>query len=137
MTLSRRLQLMFYGLHRIFPRFKFWRICKALGINPYPWQKDFALGRTTRLPRKGTRFRQTGKTTAVMLRLLMIYPGQSADILKILRADPDFDTSSKIRLGIYERTYKVMAWNCYEAHIPVIMNPHIYQLHDQYRSRNR
>lgn len=72
-----------------------------------------------------------------MLRLLMICPGQSADILKILRADPDFDTSSKIRLGIYERTYKVMAWSCHEAHIPVIMHPHIYQLHDQYRNRNR
>lgn len=137
MTFRRLLQLQFYGLHHIFPRFKLWRICKALGINPHPWQKDFALGRTTRLPRKVSRFRATGKTTAVMLRLLMICPGQSFDILKILRADPDFDTSNRMRLGWYDGMYRRMAWRCYEAHIPIITDHRIYQLHDHHRSRNR
>lgn len=136
MTVSRLLQLMFYGLHRIFPRFKFWRICKALHIKPHPWQKAYALGKTERLPRKVTRFRATGKTTAVMLRLLMVYPGQPFDMLAILRADPDFDTSSKIRLGWYEKEYRSLAWRCYADHIPVMTNLRIYELHDQFRNRS-
>lgn len=135
MTIRRWVQLRYYDLHRIFPRFKFWRICKALGITPHPWQKAFALGKTKRFPREATRFRATGKTTAVMLRLLMVHPGQSFDILKILRADPDFDTSNRMRLGFYDSTYRRMAWRCYEAHIPIITDHRIYQLHDQYSNR--
>lgn len=137
MTFRRWVQLRYYDLHRIFPRFKLWRICKALGIKPYPWQKAYALGKTKRLPRKVVRFRRTGKTTAVFLRLLMVYPGQPFDILEILRRDPNFDTSSKIRLGVYERMYERMAFRCYEAYIPVILRPGIYQLHDQFHNRPR
>jgi hypothetical protein len=69
----RKLKLLFYKLHRIFPRFKFWRICKALKIKPTTWQRDYALGRVERLQYPAGR--GNGKTTAVMLRLLMVYPG--------------------------------------------------------------
>lgn len=135
MTIQRWLQLRYYDLHRIFPRFKLWRICKTLGIKPYPWQKDFALGRTSRLPRKLLHFRATGKTTAVMLRLLMGRPGQPFDFPQILRADPDFDTSSKARLGWYDSEYRRLALRCYEDNIPVMTDLRIYALHDQYRNR--
>ena len=135
--MRRKLQLMFYGLHRIFPRFKFWRICKAMHIKPHPWQKAYALGQTERLPRKVIRFRATGKTTAVMLRLLMVYPGQPFDMMAILRVDHDFDTSSKLCLGWYEKEYRRLAWRCYADHIPVMTNLRIYELHDQFRNRRR
>lgn len=70
-----------------------------------------------------------------MLRLLMIYPGRPADILKILRADPDFDTSNKMRLGWYDSEYMRLALRCYEANIPVMTDIRIYKLHDHYRKQ--
>ena len=70
-----------------------------------------------------------------MLRLLMVHPGQSFDILKILRADPDFDTSNRMRLGLYDGMYRRMAWRCYKSNIPVTTDLRIYQLHDHYRKQ--
>jgi hypothetical protein len=113
----RKIELLFYELHRIFPRFKLWRICKVLGIKPYKWQRDFALDRGPLVYPKG---RATGKTTAVMLRLLMFYPfyGPFAP-LAVLEDDPDFTTENRLRLIWYEREYNRLARECYKARIPV------------------
>lgn len=76
-------------LCRISPRFHLRMICRAIGLEPYVWQRAFALGRISSLP--GKRERGNGKTTAVMLRLLMLpqdAPPQQAQ--KILACDPDW-----------------------------------------------
>ena len=48
-------------------RYRLWKICWAIGIKPYPWQRAFALGKTgsDEFPQG----RCTGKTMAVMLRI--------------------------------------------------------------------
>lgn len=116
----RKIELLFYELHRIFPRFKLWRICKVLGIKPYKWQRDFALGRGPLVYPKG---RATGKTTAVMLRLLMIHPMRDPLApfapLVCLREDPDFTTKNRHRMIWYEMEYNRLARKCYKARIPV------------------
>ena len=70
------------------PRYRLWRICRAIGIKPHKWQKEFALAPVVHLiPDRG---RCTGKTMAVMLRLL-VHPTSSAFILATtLCADPDY-----------------------------------------------
>jgi hypothetical protein len=44
-------------------RWRLRRICKKLGINPYKWQRDYALSKSLYLKRG----RRSGKTTAIML----------------------------------------------------------------------
>lgn len=128
----RKLQLLFYELHRIFPRFKFWRICKALGIKPYKWQRDYALGCVGYLQYPAGR--ATGKTMAVMLRLLMVYPGEPFDAQEILGTDPDYDTRYRARMLWYDGEYRRLANKCYRANIPVTLRLNIYPLHDRYKA---
>lgn len=85
-------------MHKHFKRYRLRKICKALGIVPYPWQRDFALGKTDTL--NAPEGRATGKTMAVMLRLLMVYPGKPMNALHTLRADPDFRTANKDRKSV-------------------------------------
>ena len=129
MSIRRFLQLCRYRLYKLFPRFKFRGICKALGIKPYKWQKDFALGVVDRL--QYPEGRATGKTMAVMLKLLMLEPikaYESLDYLEILRNDPDFNTHIRCRLMWYEGVYKRLSNLCYKKGIPVPMMLHIYML---------
>jgi hypothetical protein len=118
----RKIQLLFYELHRIFPRFKLWRICRALGIKPHKYQEDFALGCTDCLPEELAHQRQTGKTTAVMLRMLMVHPFTKYDALQIMQADADFNIRDRRRTWWYENDYKRMARKCYMANIPVVVS---------------
>lgn len=96
-------------------RLRFRRICKRLGIKPYPWQKAFALGKLDSLDAPPGR--QTGKTMAVMLKLLLfsydfppaaIIPTAVAELvfLDILRCDPDFVQCSHERVRFYAREYE-------------------------------
>lgn len=129
MTIRRFLQLFRYSIYKIFPRFKFRRICKALEIKPYKWQKDFALGVMNRL--QYPEGRATGKTMAVMLRLLMLDPikaYESLDYLEILRNDPDFKTNIRCRLMWYEGEYRQLSNLCCIKGIPVPMMLRIYML---------
>ncbi len=132
--MKRQIQLLFYELHRIFPRFKFWRICRALGIKPYKWQRDYALGIMERLQYPAGR--ATGKTTAVMLRLLMVYPGKPFDVEAILRADPDFDVTKRGRMWWYDGEYKRLAHTCARANIPVTLRINIFYLYDYHRTHS-
>lgn len=104
-------------MHKHFKRYRLRKICKALGIVPYPWQRDFALGKTDTL--NAPEGRATGKTMAVMLRLLMVYPGKPMNALHTLRADPDFRTANKRMLYHYDSTYRSCTFACDRAMIPV------------------
>ena len=104
-------------MHKHFKRYRLRKICKALDIKPYNWQRDFALGKTDTL--NAPEGRATGKTMAVMLRLLMAYPGKPVNALHTLRADPDFGTATMRMVYWYDREYSRHAHACDRAWIPV------------------
>ena len=105
-------------MHYHFKRYRLRKICEALDIVPYPWQRDFALGKADKIPGI-IAYRGNGKTTAVMLRLLMLRPGEVHDILGTLRKDPDFTNEEMCRLRIYADEYNSLAGKCRNAGIPV------------------
>ena len=110
-------------LCRISPRYKFRQICKVIGIKPYPWQREFALDGylgdcfITPFPSG----RRTGKTMAVMLRLLMYYPHEQFNLQCILVSDPDWRPLDRHRLGWYSREYIRLSHACFDRGIPVIL----------------
>ena len=101
------------------PRYKLRRICKAIGIKPYPWQREFALGRTNSVQNGMTTRKAKGKTTAVMLRLLMKNPEGAFDFdaFRTLCHDPDWRTD---RIRWYSNEYRRLKNLCLDAGIPVI-----------------
>lgn len=105
-------------LHWHFKRYRLRKICEALDIVPYPWQRDFALDKIDIIPAP-IAYRRTGKTMAVMLRLLMLRPGELHDILGTLRKDRDFTNQNLRRLSIYADEYNRLAGKCLSAGIPV------------------
>ncbi|MEY8386693.1 hypothetical protein AALC17_05235 [Oscillospiraceae bacterium 38-13] len=90
-------------------QFRLWRICKRLAINPYPWQKEFILGQSNNLWTYG---RQTGKTTAVLLRLLVERPVSPLRVSGILAFDPDWDPKYMGRIQGYNSEYRSMCLKC-------------------------
>ena len=109
------------------PRYKLRRICKAIGIKPHKWQKDFVFDEVVHLvPDYG---RGTGKTMAVMLRLLLQNPGAKFCAETVLCADPDFDRS---RLMWYGNEYRRLKNMCLDAGIPVIQME-LYRMIEKYR----
>jgi hypothetical protein len=105
-------------MHRHFKRYRLRKICKALDIVPYPWQRDFAMGKADNIPGIIV-YRKIGKTTAIMLRLLMLRPGEVHDVLGTLRKDPDFSNDTLTRLRWYDDEYNRLAGKCCAAGIPV------------------
>ena len=101
----------------IYKRYRLRKICKAIGINPYRWQKDYALGKTDTL--NAPEGRATGKTTAVMLRLLLTCEMDVGRIINILKADPDFILFDRVRTRWYHCAFEKLVWTCAYAHIPV------------------
>lgn len=110
-----------------FPRYKLHRICKAIGIKPHKWQKDFALDEFPRLIFDYGR--GTGKTTAVMLRLLMQHPRSKFCAETVLIADPDY---RKDRMRWYGDEYRKLKNKCLAAGIPVIQME-LYRMVQRYR----
>lgn len=107
-------------LCRISPRWHLRAICLAVGIVPYVWQRSFALGRLDSLP--GKHLRGNGKTTAAMLRLLMLPQGADrSTVLRVLECDPDWPQgvgSRSVRTW-YARRYRELWLRCVYAHVPV------------------
>lgn len=103
-------------LCRISPRFHLWAICRAIGIKPYVWQRAFALGRINSLP--GKRTPGNGKTTAVMLRLLMLPRGKERNAKDVLLLDPDF-SFDRVIAKWYEREYELRRICCVLECVPV------------------
>ena len=108
-------------------RYKLWAICRVIGIRPHPWQREFALGSPINLPLG----RRTGKTMAVMLRLLMAYPNEPFEAGRILRLDPDWMPNNLARVRFYNREYYVLSHACFQAGIPVVLTSRIYQSRNQ------
>lgn len=98
----------------IFPRYKLHCIRRALNLEPRQWQTDLALGRSNWVP--PSEDRQSGKTVAVMLRILMGPPGDVANYA-MLSLDPDY--SHNVRDHWYRQTYIRLSRICKEAGIPV------------------
>lgn len=116
----------------ISPRRKFRQICKTIGIKPYSWQREFALNGYLdgyyNTPFPGGR--QTGKTTAVMLRLLMAYPNEPCDVQRILSCDPDWKPYDSFRMRWYDSEYYRLSHACFHRGIPVVLLHRIYTLRD-------
>lgn len=73
-------------IDRIVYRWRLWKICKRLDIKPYPWQRDYVLGRSNSLPI----FSRSGKTMAVILYGLVRKIRYQDDIYKLAwQRDPD------------------------------------------------
>ena len=106
-------------LCRISPRFHLRMICRAIELEPYVWQRAFALGRINSLP--GKRTRGNGKTTAVMLRLLMLPPGApQKQAENILASDPDWQpVKLQSFCAGYARLYLRLQIDCCAHGIPV------------------
>ena len=86
--------------------FRLWRICRKLKIKPYSWQKDFALGVTNILEYYPTR--QSGRTTAIMLRLLLLDKPDLGEAACILACDWDWNPKSDHLVGWYDYEYTKM-----------------------------
>lgn len=73
-------------IKQIVYQWRLWKICRRLDIKLYPWQRDYALGRSNSLPV----FSRSGKTTAVILYGLVRKLRVKEDIYKLARQrDPD------------------------------------------------
>lgn len=99
-------------------KYKLRRICKVLGITPYPWQRDFALGKTDVLAYPPGRV--TGKTMAVMLRMLMSDAGKPAPMW-LFYADPDYIPGILYRWHWYMGEYRALSMKCLKADIFVAL----------------
>lgn len=99
-------------------RYKLWKICRAIGIKPYPWQRAFALGKAS--SNEFPQGRCTGKTMAVMLRLLVSTYEEAADLQwvgTVLAADPDWSPHFYSRARWYCDEHRRLWWRCYDAGI--------------------
>lgn len=87
-------------LRRWLRRRRLRRICNAMGIIPYPWQAEFAIAENPgQLPDMG---RQTGKTTAVILRALVQPPPINKSAPSFIALDPDAGISLAVQHCIYD-----------------------------------
>lgn len=117
-----------YFMQRHFKRYRLRKICQALDIVPYPFQRDFAMGKKSVIPWNSC-IRADGKTMAVMLRLLMAMPGEPCDVLETLRKDPNFTNERMVVLNVYTDEYNRLAHKCNAAGVPV----NKLQLHKVYK----
>lgn len=105
-------------LCRRFPRYKLHCIIKTLGLETRHWQIEYALGQSEYMPRG----RRTGKTFAVMLRILMLNQKYIQDLTRYTTMDPDYNA---IPQHSRKRAYTFWYVECYErcikAGIPVPM----------------
>jgi len=100
-------------------RWRLRRICEAIDVRPYRWQRDFALGLIgcDAFPSG----RATGKTTAVMLRLLMLPPNASEVAVRtILARDPDWMPGDYRRCRWYAYEYMRLRAMCMECGIKTV-----------------
>ncbi len=104
---------------RIGRRIRFRKVCKAIGIKPYPWQRKFALSERE-LPPLPSAGRATGKTMAVMLRILSYQPYGCRDAALLFSMDPDF-RREPCRMAWYLAEYKRLSTLCVAAGMDVLI----------------
>lgn len=99
-------------------RYRLHQICMAVGIMPYDWQRKFALGETDVLDVPPGR--ATGKTMAVMLRLLMAepdLPGAHPAARVYFAFDPDWRPHDTWCARWYYAEYRRLWKRCCDAEI--------------------
>lgn len=74
------------------------RICRVLKIEPYEWQKQFAIDGEAVF----SQGRRTGKTMAVIFRALVQQPKDAKQLYDIMSCDPDFHKGRWIQMVEYE-----------------------------------
>jgi hypothetical protein len=99
-----------------FPRYKLYCIRRALNLRPIKWQTEYALGHGAGMPPHEER--QNGKTTAVMLRMLMQDP-KYGPVWGMLVYDPDYIPTEHHRFHWYRHEYMKLTRICTDAGIPV------------------
>lgn len=126
-TLLRRVGRMVNGsLCRLSRRYKFCAICIAIGVDPYPWQREFALHGVCQ---KGfPSGRRNGKTAAIMMRLLMLQSRDADEAYRILAFDPDWEPWNRRRTSFYISEYRRLSYACFELGIPVVLSFDAYPL---------
>lgn len=103
-------------LCRWFPRYKLRCILRACELEARPWQINYALGLSYRMAMR----RQSGKTTAVILRMLMSDPMRPHALNVFKWLDPDyFLLHQHMRDKFYYYEYHKCYVRCIEAGIPV------------------
>lgn len=120
-------------LRKISLRYRLHRICKAIGIKPYGWQRRFALGKTNVLDAPSGR--ATGKTMAVMLRLLLAEPEHyqpRVPASMFFESDPDWRPSDRLRCNWYYGEYLRLWRICYDAEIYPF---YLYSRYNPYKRR--
>lgn len=89
-------------ISRIYNQIKFRvrlrRVCRALKIKPYEWQKRFAIDGEAVF----SQGRRSGKTMAVIFRALVQQPKDAKQLYDIMRCDPDFHKGRWIQMVEYE-----------------------------------
>ena len=102
-------------LCRWFPRYKLHCILRTLGLDARRWQIKYALGKSNYLPTG----RCTGKTVAVMLRMLMANPKDVTNLAGTVWRDPDYEARDRQRILFYRSEYDLYSRRCLQAGIPV------------------
>lgn len=120
-------------LIKISRRYKLYLICKAIDIKPYTWQRKFALGKTNHLGSPPGR--ATGKTMAVMLRLLLAEPEphqRRPQASRYFALDPDWIPSDHRRCNWYYGEYLRLWRRCREAEVYPF---YLYSQYNPFRGR--
>lgn len=120
-------------LCKVSRRYKLRRICKAIGIKPYGWQRKFALGETAQL--NAPPGRAVDKTMAVMLRLLLLEPEPHEPrplASWVFSLDPDWTPSDHRRCNWYYGEYLRLWHICYDAEIYPF---YLYSRYNPYKRR--
>lgn len=99
MSIRKRIDCLIFDLKwRIILRIRLREVCKKLGINPYEWQRNYALNKSLYLKRG----RRSGKTTAIMLWGLIRGAKTPVQALMCSHKDPDTTSLSRERWWIDE-----------------------------------
>lgn len=103
-------------LCRISRKYKYWVICKATGMKKIRWQREFIFGDSGLPADLG---RGSGKTVAVLMKLLMLDGLNAAEAKIVLQKDPDWKYDSYHRKCWYEQEHTKMVMQCREYGVPV------------------
>lgn len=98
-------------------RYKYRAICNALGLRVIPWQRRFAI-KGIRPPLDICYNSNTGLTTGIMLRILMLRNPKHKEVKESVKYDPSFDFSPKSICELSAKYYAAVN-KCKKHKIPV------------------
>lgn len=98
---------------------RYLRICNALKIKLFPWQKDFVLNNKP-IP-KYYMGRGTGKTITVLIKLMLDtdYRTTKSEAIRVLMSDTDYVVTNRNKAGQYQNMYNDMRDKCLKKGIKI------------------